>query len=291
MAGDDAVQPTRRQQLAAELRRARELFGMSGRELAHRIGVSQSKVSRIESGTAIPSVPEVTRWAEELGTSAERRNCLIALTESVFTEVHSWPATLRDRAHIQDDIEEREQRARRLRTFQPSLVPGLLQTAEYARRVIAMAQVPRGADELADTLAGRLRRQLVVYEEGRRFEFVVTEAALRWRPGPVRLLAAQLDRIASLATLDNVSIGVVPLDVEATSPGSHGFVIYDSDEDGHDPYVEVEAIHANLLVHEPADVSLYQRRWELLTEAAVFGDGARALLAELCACVRAVTKG
>lgn len=291
MSGDGTGQPTRRQQLAAELRRARELFGMSGRDLARRIGVSQSKVSRIESGTAVPSVPEVSRWAESLGMPAERRDRLVSLTESVFTEVHSWAETLRDRAHIQDDIEERELRARHLRTFQSSLVPGLLQTADYARRVIAMAQVPRATDDLADTLAGRLRRQLVVYEEHRGFEFVLTEAALRWRPGPVRPLVAQLDRIASLATLDNVSVGVIPTDVEAVCPSSHAFVVYGDNDDGRATYVEVETIHANLLVYEPADVGLYLRRWELLCEMAVFGDGARALLAEHGASVRAAERG
>ncbi|HEX2132700.1 MAG TPA: helix-turn-helix transcriptional regulator [Actinophytocola sp.] len=281
MAGGGAARPTRRRQLGGELRQARELVGMSGRELASRIGVSQSKVSRIESGHATPTVLEVSRWADEVGATTERRGQLVALTESVFTEVHSWPATLSDRAHIQGEIEEREMRARLLRTFQPALVPGLLQTAEYARRVIAMGQVSRSAEEMADTLAGRLRRQLVVYDEGRRFEFVITEAALRWRPGPPRLLAAQLDRIATLTTLDNVSIGLIPLDAPAASPTSHGFVIYEANDDGQDAYVEVDTIHANLFAREPGDVTLYQRRWELLAGAALFGDAARALLAEL----------
>jgi transcriptional regulator with XRE-family HTH domain len=286
MGGDGAEQPTRRRQLAAELRRARELLGMSGRELAHRIGVSQSKVSRIESGAAIPSVPEVTRWAEALGMSTERLTCLVALTESVFTEMHSGLTTLRNRTPVQDDIERRELRARLTRTFQPSFVPGLLQTAEYARRVIAMTRFPGAADELAETLAGRLRRQLVVYEEGRRFEFLITEAALRWRPGPPRLLIAQLDRIASLATLDNVSIGIIPADTETASPTAHGFVIYSANDNGQEPYAEVEMVHASLLVHEPADVGLYLRRWELLTETAVFDEDAGALLAKVCSSVR-----
>jgi transcriptional regulator with XRE-family HTH domain len=285
-----AQRPTRREQLAAELRRLRELAGMSGRDLAKLIDVSQSKVSRIESSSTLPTLPEVTRWTKAVGAAAEVREWLAALTESVFTEVRDWRTGLPEHGHIQDEIEERETHAELVRTYQPSLVPGLLQTAEYARRVLAMAQVPYSVDGLAGALAGRLQRQLAIYEEDRKFEFLITEAALHWRPGPARSLCAQLDRIASLTTLDNVSIGILPLSIQAVVPSSHGFIIYDHRDGDRETFVEVETLHANLILNEPDQVRLYQERWSVLARTAVFDDDARALLDAVVAELRTLGK-
>src|SRR5437660_7222979 len=123
MATDDtARRPTKQQQLAAQLRRLRELAGMSGRDLAKLIDVSQSKVSRIESATTLPSLPEVTRWTKAVGAPAEYREWLAALAESVFTEVRGWRTDLPEQGHIQDEVEEREVHAEVVRTYQPSLI-------------------------------------------------------------------------------------------------------------------------------------------------------------------------
>lgn len=274
------AEPGKRQRLGAELRRARELGGVSGRELAQRIGISQSKVSRAESGSALLSIPEVAAWASATGASPAVADLLSALTEAAYTEVHHWGSTLQDRPHIQGDIQDLEQRARKVLTFQPSVVPGLLQTAEYARRVFCLFQPPYPEQEIPEVLTARLDRQLALFAGHQRFEFLITEAALRWRPGSPALLQAQLDRIASLSTLDTVSIGVIPLDVEAVTNTSHGFVLFEmAGRDDCDATVLVETIHANLVVNDPESIALYRARWSLLEQMAVSGDEARAFLA------------
>lgn len=278
---------TKRAQLAGELRRIRELRGLTGRELAQLVRISQSKVSRIESGRTVPTLSEVSAWSSAADASDETREWLVELAQSVHTEVHSWPVALRMRAHIQDEIEERELHARTVRVFQSSVVHGLLQTAEYARRMFSLGDESKSADVVAESLDARMRRQQVVYEDDRRFEFVLTEAALRWRPGPARLMLGQLDRIISLSTLDNVAVGVVPLDAVATTFSTHAFVIYDDLDDDHDPFVEVEAIHANLIVNDATNVGLYRTRWTRLCEMAIFGDEVQAWFAERTAALRA----
>src|SRR6266571_1145187 len=122
-----------RRRLAAELRRLRDRAGLSGRQLAEQIRISQSKVSRIESGLTVPSAPEVAAWAAAVSASGTATELLTALTDVVYTEVHPWHAALREKIHLQDEIQEIENRARTKLTYEPSLVPGLLQTAEYAR--------------------------------------------------------------------------------------------------------------------------------------------------------------
>jgi len=282
-------QVSNRQSLAAELRRVRDLAGISGRDLAHRIGISQSKVSRIESGASVPSAPEVAAWAEAAGAPAETRQLLATLTEAVFTEVHTWRTVLDGRTHLQDDIGELESRTGKILTFQPSLIPGLLQTAEYARRVFTLFDPPYPERDIPDALAGRLDRQLALFDENREFGFLITEAALRWRPGPPELLLAQFDRIASLSTLSNVSIGLIPHAARAITSTAHSFVIFESrgkaHGDGHDKdhelpdsVVTVETIHANLTINDPESVALYRRRWSLLAQMAIYGGEARAFL-------------
>lgn len=288
-----------RARLAADLRRLRRLAGVSGRNLARQLGISQSKVSRIESGHTLPSRAEVIAWAEALGASADAVSALTTLAESALVDVRSWRAGLRERPHLQTEVGDREARARRSYTYQPSIVPGLLQTSEYARRVFAMFDIPYAPADLAAAVATRLERQTLLYTD-RRFDFLIIEAALRWRPGPPSVVLAQLDRLRNVSTLDNVSLGLIPLDRPATTYISHSFVIYENDDnesgtggqrtDGSE-YVEVETIHANLTTHDPDDVRLYRGRWERLAKMALFDADARQFLTDLAADIGATDGG
>ncbi|GAA3930059.1 helix-turn-helix transcriptional regulator [Actinomadura viridis] len=277
----------RRRRLAAELRRVRDLAGISGRELAQRIGLSQPTVSRIESGSKLPSVPEVLAWADATGATRETRDLLVALTESVFTEVRAPDTASRGRPLPQDDLRGVERAARRILVHQPSMIPGLLQTAEYARRVLMLAEPPCSPSELPNVLRAHMDRQLVLFDEGRTFRFLLTESALRWRPGSPGLLLAQLDRVASLSTLGNVSIGLIPQGTEAATIPAHGFVLVEHGE-GEDggALVMTETVHADLKVSDPEEIGLYRKRWSGLERMAVFGDEARAFLARIGADVR-----
>lgn len=284
--GGSVPPPAGRELLAAELKRLRDLGGMSGRDLAQRIGISQSKVSRIESGAVVPSLPEVTAWGEELGVSVEVQERLTALTEAAYDEVHPWRAALERRGNLQENVQDLESTATRVYTFQPAIVPGLLQTAEYGRRVIAMFHQQYGGSDPAAEVAGRLHRQLALYETNRHFDFLITETALRWRPGPPSLQVAQLDRITSLSTLDNVTIGLLPLDAEATALTTHNFVVYEGDGGPADASVAVETIHADMTVDTAEHVALYRSRWEQLTRAALFDDEAQEFLRDVVADLR-----
>lgn len=290
VASDGAEHRTKRERLATELRRLRDQAGISGRDLAHRVGISQSKVSRIESGTVIPSLPEVTAWGEAVEASTQTREWLTDLTEAAFTEVHTWRAALQRQAHLQDEIREQEDQAQLVRGFQPTLVPGLLQTAEYARRVFSLFDPPYSESALSMAVSARLQRQLALYEESRSFEFLITEAALRCRPGPPKLLLAQLDRIASLSTLENVSIGLIPHNTEALVCPPHGFTVYESDGSVADTFVEIETAHVRLTAGHADDIAVYQRQWSLLREMAIFDDEAREFLAAVSADIRATAR-
>jgi transcriptional regulator with XRE-family HTH domain len=283
LTGERDVLLSRRRRLGGELRRHREQAGVSGRQLAERIGISQSKVSRIETGSAIPTIPQVTAWAEAVGASGSTTDALMVLIDAAYTEVHPWSAAMQDQIHLQDDIQELENRTGVKRVYEPSLVPGLLQTAEYVRRVFTMFEPAYAESDVPAVVAGRLDRQVALFDPARRFEFLITEAALRWRIGPSGLLRSQLDRIASVSTLENVSIGLIPQAALALTHVPHGFVIFEPAGDEDDALVMVETVHANLTVSGASQVALYRRQWSLLGQMAVYGAAARDLLARVAA--------
>lgn len=277
----------KRRRLAGELRVLRDMSGVSGRELAQRIGVSQSKVSRIEAGTAQPSSAEITAWARAVGASDEIERLLAALAEVARTEADTWQAAIEGRHQLQDDVREREATARRVRAFQPALVPGLLQTPAYAQRVFTMFKSNVPQTSVAAAVAARLDRQLALYEDGRQFEFLLTEAALRWRPGPSRMAIAQLDRIAMVDTLDNVSVGLIPFSAQAEAPHLQGFSLFDDGDADEETFAMIELEHAWLTVTAVDDVAVYRNRWSTLRKTAMFGDEAQAFLRTLTAEMRA----
>jgi hypothetical protein len=206
------------------------------------------------------------------------------MTEAAFTEVHTWRALLRDRAHLQDAIGYQEAEARLVQTYQPLIVPGLLQTADYAAAVFAMSPLGYSPQDTAAAVAGRINRQAVLHRGGR-FEFLIGEAALRWRPGPNYLLIAQLERVVVLSTAKSISIGLVVSDDEAVTSLSHGFVIYEG-ESRADGYVAIETLHADITVAEPADVELYRQRWTQLGRMAVYDNELRNRLSATAAHLR-----
>src|SRR5215467_5876890 len=222
----------------AELKRLRELNGVSGRMVAKALGISQSAVSRKEAGGAPLSLPEVTAWADAIRASQEDRGRLLWMAEQAVTEtipLESWHAET-GAAGIQHEIGMLERASRFIANFQPDFVPGLLQTAEYARRVLAAA----GNPDPATAALRRLDRQAILHDLSHRLEFIITEAALRWRTGPPDILVPQLDRIASLATLGNLTVEVIPLDAEWRTAPPYPFVLYEDRDDGAPPMAVAE---------------------------------------------------
>jgi hypothetical protein len=197
--------------------------------------------------------------------------------------VHPWGSALQH-GSLQEGIQDQESTAKRIHAFQPSVVPGLLQTAEYARRVIALFYQQFPDTDPAAEIASRLHRQQALYDTDRHYEFLITEAALRWRPGPLQMQLGQLYHIASVSTLENVTIGLIPLGVEATTLTTHGFVLYEGEE--RDAWVTVETIHADMTVAAPEHMEIYRTRWSLLRETALFDDDAQEFLRMIVADLR-----
>lgn len=273
----------RRLRLGAELRHQRTLVGKSGREIAQAAGIGQASVSRIENGLTVPSLPQVEAWCDAIGAATEVRQRLARLTEDALNEVESFRSVpAGGLALLQQDVRDLEATARVMRHFQNSHVPGLLQTEAYARQVLELALATR-PDDIAAAVAVRMQRQAILADPARRFEFVLTESALRWAPTEAEagMLAAQLDHIGAMSRLASIAIGVIPAGTPMFTLPISPFIIYDEREDDRQPFVTIELAHAAIYATDPADVEIYRSRLKALLRAALLGDSARAALATL----------
>ncbi len=254
---------------------------MTGQQLGSRIGKGQSWVAKVENGRLLPSVADVERWAAATGASADVKASLVDQTTALHTESRSWRALHRPSfRRRQEELRRMERQATAIRLFQPNVVPGLLQTAEYARHVLQASGF--GAENLADAVASRVERQTVLYDESKQFRFVVTEGALRWRLCPVPAHLAQLDRVASLSTLANVSVGIIPWSAYVPNRPPNMFMILD------DSAVQVETMHGLDTLKERQQVDAYLAAFDALDSLAQHDDGARATLGRIAADVRSL---
>jgi transcriptional regulator with XRE-family HTH domain len=249
-------------------------------QLAGLVGVSISNLSKYETGKILPPVAVVERLADALGASSDTKAALIDQAIAAHTEVRAWRALqVPGFRRRQEEIQQMEQEATTIRLFQPSIIPGLLQTPEYCRALLGLDRV-RPVENLSDAVASRMERQAALYDEAKSFSFVLTEGALRWRFCPPQIHAIQLERVASLSTLANVSVGIIPLLAEVRARQTNMFCIFDESA------VVVETMTAEVTLREEQLIGFYLRVFDTLSSHAVYGDDARAVLGRIASDVR-----
>lgn len=271
-----------REELAAGLKRLRSLSGLSGRDLGERMGVDQSTVSRIERAEQRVTLRQVVSWCDATGADEETRERLLALAEALVAGPATWAESSdTGSTDLQRDVQALEAKTGLLSVYQPAGVPGLLQTAAYARRVLSSGPdgVPR---DIAQRVMSRMERQRVLYDGAKTFRFVIPEAVLRWPYGPPDDPAVpdehreQLARIGWAAGRANIQLGILPLAPVAAWRLS-GFVIFD-DVSGEDPVVHIEGLARAYNEDLPEHVAVFRRAFDRLLAASVTGDEARQLI-------------
>jgi transcriptional regulator with XRE-family HTH domain len=268
----------RRLEFGDRLRTERKRVGLTGRVLAHQLGWQQSKVSRIENGKQTPTDFDVRQWLDQCGASESVVTQLTDDLRDLRVEYDSWQRQLRyglsPRQERSIDI---ERDAHLVRMVEISSVPGLVQTSEYARNVFEIvSELHETERDIDKAVAARLERQRVLYDSTKRFEILVAEAALRYPFCSPGAMAAQIDRLMTVAELPNVRFGVLALDTRLPAVPMHGYWIIDD-------RAMVETVAGEITTLDPDDVALYRRLTDRLWEAAAEGDEARSILV---ACAR-----
>jgi transcriptional regulator with XRE-family HTH domain len=262
-----------RRALGLRLRELRREAGLTGSALAATLSWPASKVSKLENGRQTATDDDIRAWTQTTGAAAEAE-ALLASLHTLETQHAEWRRVLRTGLHAhQRELVDLEGKTKLLRAFEVTTVPGLLQTAEYARarfeEAVRVHGIPNDVDE---AVRARLRRQDVLYRPDKRFRFVVTETALRFRLCPDEAMLAQLERLVALSAMRNVELGIIGFEAQCIVSPRHSFWIHDDD------LVTVETYSAELNLAQPQEIELYGRVFEQLAAVASYGSAARAVI-------------
>jgi len=255
--------------IANRLHGLRRAAGLSGEQLAKLLGWTRTKVPKIENGSQMPTRADIVSWVRACGQPDEIADELSAMLAEGHAFHREWKHELRrGHAAIQADWDRMVREASIFRCVEILVIPGWLQTPEYARyrALDAVANYGAAEDGVDAAIAARMQRQQVIYEPGRRFEFVLTEAALRIGAAPAPVMTGQLDRLNVLSQLPNITLGVIPLGAMLPLLPQNGFTILDD-------RVIVET-HASEIVVAGAEAQAYNGFADALMAEALTGEDA-----------------
>lgn len=264
-------------ELGETLRRLRIEAGYStGKDFADAIGWQPSKVSRLENGRTLPASADITEWLASADAAPEIGERVRDQMRDIRLARDSWKRQLRHGHAGRQRVEAHsEQQAQRIVSVEVMLVPGLVQTADYARAVFAMAAAQHDTPpDTEDAVRERIRRQDVLYAADKQIEILVHELALRTPIAGPDVMRAQIDRVGSLIGLSHLRLGIIPLGTVVPNMTMTGYTI-------HDDTVRVEINHTEVVTDDPDDLATYLRVTDDLWSVAAAGEAARAILARL----------
>ncbi|WP_405584042.1 helix-turn-helix domain-containing protein [Streptomyces sp. NBC_01092] len=275
------VNPTvRRRRLGQELRRLRELKGMTAEEVAERLLVSQSKISRLENGRRSISQRDVRDLCGVYEVDDHRIvDSLMQMAKD--SRQQGWWHSFGDIPYSVYIGLETD--AASLRVYDPQVVPGLLQTKQYAEALIAGALPETAQTEIEKRVQVRMRRQerISTEENPLRLWTVMDEAALRRVVGNRSLMRDQLEQLVEQSQLPHVTVQVIPFDMGA-HPGLNGqYAILEFPDAADSSVVYIEGVTSDLYLEKANDVQKYSVMYEHLRAQALNVEQSRQFIADI----------
>ncbi|GCB48411.1 helix-turn-helix transcriptional regulator [Streptomyces sp. NL15-2K] len=275
------VNPTvRRRRLGQELRRLRELKGMTAEEVAERLLVSQSKISRLENGRRSISQRDVRDLCGVYEVEDQR------IVESLMqmakdSRQQGWWHAFGDIPYsvyigLETDAES-------LRVYEPQIITGLLQTRAYAEAIIRGGSPETSEPEIDKRVQVRLRRQdrVTAEKDPLRLWVVLDEASLRRLVGTRQVMREQLEHVAEMSQAPHITVQVLPFDVGA-HPGLNGqYSILEFSDAADSSVVYIEGVTSDLYLEKPHDVQKYTVMYEHLRAQALNVDQSRQLIEDV----------
>jgi transcriptional regulator with XRE-family HTH domain len=278
-------QSVRRRRLAAELRRLRERTGLTGDQVADRLGWSGSKISRIELNRIGVKLADLKKLLDLYGVSPAHRDELQALaTESLGTGILEVPPSALT-AELSSYINE-ETEAKSVWNWEPQIVPGLLQTGRYARAIIEgwTSVMPTPHQEVERRVEARLARQrLLTRDPPLELSAVVDESVLHRKIGDSSIMREQLEHLIEASRLPNVRLQVLAFGGEhPVGTGSFSYMQFTyRHEIPLNDIVNVEQLTRNYDVEQQVDILQYQLAFRRLSALALLPAESREVIAEI----------
>jgi transcriptional regulator with XRE-family HTH domain len=254
--------------LGTLLRRLREEAGISREDAAASIRSSASKISRLELGRTTIKLRDLTDLLKLCGADEAERESMLAL--SAYGNVSGWwqdygdsvPAWLKPYLGL-------EQAATLIRSYDPQLVPGLLQTPEYARAVFTLPG-SSPAKRAERQLAVRMRRQEILHRaDPPRLWAMIDEAALRRPVGNTAVMRAQIEHLLEISQLRHVNIQVLPFRAGGHAAGGGPVTLLRFAGDQLPDVVYLEQLASAVYPSSAAELAYY---WDILNQLATKAD-------------------
>ena len=260
--------------LGAELRAARKAAGISTSTLGSRLGRSHTHISRWENGRLTPREADVGAVLGILGITGAERERLLGLAREAGDP--NWVAPGVDKQLTV--LMEYERTARRIVDVEPLLIPGLLQTAEYARAIMLGSGTSRGeADKRVTYRLGR--RDILTRKRPVELHAYIGEQALRYAPCEPEVMLDQLRHLRQWAGHDHVVVRAIPLG-QAYSPALEGaFVLLEFDRDR--PVGHLEHYRSSTTITDTRDVGEFRKATDMLDRTAMGEDATSKLITEI----------
>lgn len=249
------------------LQHLRKRAGLNQQCFGEEIGYSLEQVASVEQGR---------RAAKEAFTLAAERvlgaNGVLEVLQDVV-DLAKLPKFFRDFALIEAEVLSRF-------SYDPLLMPGLLQTEAYARSVFAGHCPPLSQDSIDHLTEGRLSRQkLLTRDPMAELSFIVSEEALRNPVGSVEVMRGQWQRLLDAGTLRNVEVQIMPAEAGLHAGLDGPFVVLETKRHEHLGYIESQQV--GCLVREPTEVSAFGLRYGKLRSQALNGVESARLIERL----------
>lgn len=263
--------------LAERLLQLRKAAGLTAAQLAQRLGwgettTGRTKISKIENGRQLPNADEVRAWAAACAQPEAADDLVLMLADAQATYRSVRGYLRHGNAPAQDEYDRLVQATALIRNSAPNVIPGFVQTSGYARALLTQAAALWGTVDVDAAVQARLRRQEVLYDPSKTFQFVITEASLRLLPCSPDVMLGQLawlERFLNLG-LSNITLGIIPMGVELAIVPTTDFLLLDAQA--------IVETHAGEVKAGELDSAKYAEIFDMLMAEAHRGDDARQLI-------------
>jgi transcriptional regulator with XRE-family HTH domain len=238
--------------------------------------MSQAKISRIETGKVLPTVIDVEQVIKALDVPAGVAADLLDLAREANVDYASWRAYARTGLwRKQVEIKALAESAKIIRQFLPAVPTGLLQTEAVARSTLLPTVGSDPSMDVEKAVKARLVSQEALDDRSRRFVFLMTEQAVRWRLAGPRAMAEQAEHMAEVARQENVEIAIIPRTAKVPEVPLNVFVVYD------ERLVTAELFSGEVVLRDPRDVVYHLELFDFFLSHALRGDDAVSFLRAL----------
>jgi transcriptional regulator with XRE-family HTH domain len=259
----------RRKRLTVELRRLREKAGLTCEDVGHRLECSGTRISRVETGRIGARPGDVRELLEIYGVTGGEADSLVQLARDARRKGW-WHAYGRVLPPWFEAYVGLESDAAGLYDFQPSVVPGLLQTEDYACAVLREAPQAGCGEDIDLQVALRMRRQAILDQASPpQVQVVLSESVLRAQVGGPAVMRAQLLRLADLAARPDLTLQVLPLRTAAHAQPVSPFTMLEFADSADPTVVYLEHLTGSLLLEDEEEVRRYQAVFDHLRAAAL----------------------